>query len=170
MADAPVKVKIVAALPVSTITPLVRVIANVEAPVDENAAAVSVLAPSASVPCVNVAVRVEPNVRLSPSVTVMPDESIMIGKSSVLPFVVIVPVLKKVTAFAPPPTVIPAGMVSAPTEMATFVQVPVNPVKSIAKNWLVAVSVMVSEPAVTFNVFAISAFPVVTVRVPVDPA
>lgn len=82
---------------------------------------------------------------------------------------VTVPVLKKVTVFAPAPTVMPAVKVSAPTDMAAFVQVPVNPVKSSANNWLVPVKVMVSEPPKMFNVLARNALPEVMVRVPVEP-
>lgn len=63
--------------------PVVRVIASVEPPEEEKILAESVFAPKASVPCVSVAVRVDPSVRLSPSVVVMPEPLMVIGKSSV---------------------------------------------------------------------------------------
>lgn len=149
--------------------PVVRVTDRVLVPVDEKRPAVSVLEPSTSVPCVSVNRRLDPTVMLSASVIVMPDELTVTGKSSVWPLLVTVPVLKKVTVFAPAPTVMPAVRVSAPTDMVAFVQVPVKPVKSSARNRLETVKVMVSEPPKMLNVLVRNALPVEIVRVPVEP-
>lgn len=167
MALDPVNASTVAPLPVRVMLPVVRVTDRVLVPVDEKRPAVSVLEPSTSVPCVSVNRRLDPTVMLSASVIVMPLLLTVTGKSSVWPLLVTVPVLKKVTVFAPAPTVMPAVRVSAPTEMPAFVQVPVKPVKSSAT--IKPVIVSVSDPANTFTVLAFNPFPPAIVRVPVEP-
>lgn len=163
-------VRTVALFPVTVMPPLVLVIVGVRAPVEEKIPVESVFAPRASVPWVRVKVLAVPSVTLSPSVVVMPDPLTVSGIVRVLPLVVTVPVWLNVKTPVPAPTVMPDDTVKLPSERATFVQVPENPVKSRPKSALLAVRVTVSEPPVTATVLEFKMLLVVNVRVPVDPA
>ena len=102
-------------------------------PEELKVAAVSVKSFKLSVPLSNVTVLVEPSVNAPASTNVPPTPLKVIGKSSVLPFVVIVsvPVPRNVVTFVPAVNVPPlAGIVKSPKILLpVLLNVPVNPVK-----------------------------------------
>ena len=152
-------------------------------PEELKAAAVSVKSFKLSVPLVNVTVLVEPSVNAPASTNVPPTPLKVIGKSSVLPFVVMVavPVSPNVVTLVPAEYVPPeAGIVKSPKiVLVVLLNVPVNPVKLTVLKLPVNATISVALGLNTIPVVPLvdtlypaacaSVKPVTMVRVPVEP-